>query len=293
MPRLQIACDYPVYKAALLAIKQTKDTNIISYLEEYAKEILEGVQTSIDEGEFSITIINIHSISFDYKTGQILSDEFSSKSIDDVGTDQVEIINGKTLRIEPDLTQMPDFQIFDKSVEQLSSELLNSILISNNQQQSEATIQSDTSLLAGYSGSSAASYIRTWVAVTTLNCNTPSSPVYQDKSKYNPAYTKYTCADCANYVSQALRYGGMVTNSTWQPYTNAWIDVLSLKNYIISHDLGYFTSCSLLGLGDLGIVPNTHVVMVSALNPLRYSAHTNDRKNYAWQSSLTTCINVY
>jgi len=85
----------------------------------------------------------------------------------------------------------------------------------------------------------------------------------------------------------------MPTTATWQPYTSAWVNVSSMTSYIISNDYGYYTTSALLGLGDLGMIPNQHVVMVSALNPLRYSGHTNDRYNYPWAASLTICIDVY
>lgn len=40
----------------------------------------------------------------------------------------------------------------------------------------------------------------------------------------NTAYS-YLSSDCANYVSQAIRFGGIETDSIWQPYTTAWANV--------------------------------------------------------------------
>ena len=94
-------------------------------------------------------------------------------------------------------------------------------------------------------------------------------------------------------MSQALAFGGMATTSTWHRDTEAWVNVSGLSNYIISKDLGNVTSCSLVALGDLGFIPGTHVVMVSLLNPLRYSGHTSDRLNYPWQPSLTRCLAIH
>jgi hypothetical protein len=71
------------------------------------------------------------------------------------------------------------------------------------------------------------------------------------------------------------------------------VNVDELEGYVLSQDFGYFVNCSAVGLGDIGIQPYTHVVMVTGLNPLRFSGHTNDRLNYPWQPELSTCINLY
>lgn len=44
-------------------------------------------------------------------------------------------------------------------------------------------------------------------------------------SNRNPDYNNYTGADCANYVSQCLRAGGVELGDDWKPYTLAWIQV--------------------------------------------------------------------
>lgn len=111
-PILQVAKDYPVYKAAMLVIEQTKDKAIASKLQKYANEILAAVQQSIDEGEFTITFINSHKITYDPATGRLLSDEYSSESKDDAGTDKLLWTDGGAVRIEPDLTLIPDYQIY-------------------------------------------------------------------------------------------------------------------------------------------------------------------------------------
>lgn len=290
-PILQVAKDHPVYKAAMLAIEQTKDKAIASKLQKYANEILAAVQQSIDEGEFTITFINSHKITYDPATGRLLSDEYSSESKDDAGTDKLLWTDGGAVRIEPDLTLIPDYQIYVTPITSMAKDLRDSYL----RTVTSAASQSPNDVSINHSDSTAAVYIRSCVATTKLICGyaADGSPVYQDKTHWNSSYSQYNCNDCANYVSQALTYGGMATDSTWQPYTYAWYNVTGLVNYIIGNDLGYYTSSSLLALGDLGIIPNQHVVMASGLNPLRYSAHTNDRLNYAWQPSLTYCIDVY
>jgi hypothetical protein len=114
----------------------------------------------------------------------------------------------------------------------------------------------------------------------------------QNKSNYNPAYTKYTCTDCVNYVSQALKAGGIFTDSTWQPYTNAWINTYSLDSYLEGIWSGYrmtlMSQLSYIQPGDLAWTTSwDHVVMYSGVNPARYSGHTNDRLLWPFSSSPT------
>lgn len=282
-PILQVAEDYPVYKAYLLAATMAKDTDISHYLEQTAAEIRGAVQESIDANTFEITIINLHKVTFNPQTGQLISDSFTSEANDDPGTDKVEWVDGKAKRVEPDLTHLPDYEIYTISVELLAHQILEDLNAAPS-----GSINSDN--VIQYSGSTAATYARTWVRNTQLT----ACGVFRDKTAWNPNYgSPNDCLDCANYVSQAMRYGGTPTSSTWQPYTAAWINVNDLQNYVLNQDLGYYASCSTIGLGDIGIQPYTHVVMVTALNPMRYSAHTSDRLNYTWQSVLSTCINLY
>lgn len=286
--KLQKATDYPPYQASLLALKavEGKDQELSLKLEAYASNILEGVQQSIDESEFTISIVNQHTMAVDYEKGIVLTDYYSSESVDDPGTDKVVLLEGKSKRVEPDFSLMPDHIMYVTPIDELAFTLLNDLSASS----SVFSTSAGPTTSRSYSGSTAASYIRSYVRNTTTTCATN---VYQNQIYWNSSYTKYWCSDCANYVSQALDYGGMSTTSTWQPYTYAWINVSGLTNYIISNDFGYYISSTLLGLGDLGLSPNTHVVMVSGLSPIRYSAHTSDRLNYAWQTSLTHCIHVY
>ncbi|WP_445684579.1 amidase domain-containing protein [Bacillus sp. FSL K6-1005] len=43
----------------------------------------------------------------------------------------------------------------------------------------------------------------------------------------------YKNGDCTNVVSQALRAGSMPIFKEWKPYTNAWINACSFRNYIL------------------------------------------------------------
>ncbi|MDO5518698.1 MAG: amidase domain-containing protein [Clostridium sp.] len=56
----------------------------------------------------------------------------------------------------------------------------------------------------------------------------------------NPDYINYdkSGGDCTNFVSQILHAGGISYSKLWKPYTNSWLRVGELYNYIISNKLG-------------------------------------------------------
>lgn len=288
VPLLQVAEDYPIYQATLLASTKMEDAGKAKYLASNAWEILRAVEESILQGEYKFIIINTHTFEFDLRNERIISEEFSSRAIDDKGTDTVVWEEGRNVRIPPDYTNMPDYLMYRSSIEELSRQILDSVANvdpTNSRMGVSNQIQ--------YSGSNAAAYMRTWVRVTGILCN---GAYYQDRAAYNPTYEGCPdcyCNDCANYVSQGLTYGGLGTTSTWEPYTDAWRNVSLLEGKILGLGYGNYRSCSTIGLGDLGFIPNQHVVMVTALNPMRYSGHTNDRLNYPWSTQFTRCIDTY
>lgn len=51
-------------------------------------------------------------------------------------------------------------------------------------------------------------------------------------SYYNKEYSVYLNVDCANFVSQCLRAGGLVTDQIWYKDSNTWISVVRLTNYL-------------------------------------------------------------
>lgn len=99
---LQVAVDYPVYQAYLLAVELAENHILSNYIESKADDILFAVQESIDMGVFEILIVNNHVMQFNAKTGMIKSDAFSSEANDDSGTDKVDWINGEAIRFAPD-----------------------------------------------------------------------------------------------------------------------------------------------------------------------------------------------
>lgn len=70
----------------------------------------------------------------------------------------------------------------------------------------------------------------------------------------NPAFINYDNkgGDCTNFVSQCLHAGGMPYNSTWKPYTNAWLRVNELYYYLIRRGLSKDDTSS--GVYDIGSV---------------------------------------
>lgn len=285
-PLLQVAEDYPVYRAYLLAAEMAEDADLSRYLEQTAEEIRAAVQESIDANTFEITIINLHKVAFNPQTGQLVSDSFTSEANDDPGTDKVEWVDGKAMRLEPDFTHLPDYEIYHVTVEVLAQRILEDLNVAPSE-----SINSSYNTLV-YSGSLAATYARNYVrAATAYECG-----VLRDMTAWNPNYyyQPSECFDCVNFVSQAMHAGGIQTSSTWYPWSYAWINVDDFQDYVLNQDLGYrVTNCNTLGLGDIGIQPSQHVAIVTALNPLRYSGHTNDRLNYPWQPELSTCIHLY
>lgn len=55
-------------------------------------------------------------------------------------------------------------------------------------------------------------------------------------SSYNSNYTNYNSlgGDCANFVSQCLYAGGVPQDSSWKPYTSAWVSCSAQLNYFKS-----------------------------------------------------------
>lgn len=58
---------------------------------------------------------------------------------------------------------------------------------------------------------------------------------------YNNLYKNFSNigGDCTNFVSQCLTVGGIPTSKTWKPYSNSWIRVIDLYDYLINNNYGY------------------------------------------------------
>ncbi|MBO3443490.1 amidase domain-containing protein [Clostridium sp. CCUG 7971] len=96
-------------------------------------------------------------------------------------------------------------------------------------------------------------------------------------------------ADCTNFASWTLFRGGMPTDKTWYHYSNAWIRVIELRNWLIKK--GYATekdNYKYARLGDIIQYKNKsgiwrHSVIVTSKTSsypyVRVSAHSKNRRD--------------
>ncbi|MGL5649975.1 MAG: amidase domain-containing protein [Clostridium sp.] len=56
---------------------------------------------------------------------------------------------------------------------------------------------------------------------------------------YNPEYRSFddSGGDCTNFVSQTLHFAGFKKTKTWNPYSNSWVRVQELRNYLVYNNL--------------------------------------------------------
>lgn len=147
----------------------------------------------------------------------------------------------------------------------------------------EAVLFSQTS---SYSSSDAVEYMTTYTSnPTSCNVCSTSCTMLVDTTKYNPEYSHYVSegnhVDCANYVSQALKAGGIPEDDTWKAGSASWKGVAKLISYMDGKK--YWSSVSYLNVsvGDIIKFSNSHVAMITAFDGVhyKYSGHTNDRNN--------------
>jgi hypothetical protein len=224
---------------------------------------------------------------------QFFRDVFTDKEIDNGdGVDNVNWSNGHPSRSKPDLTQMPDYIIYQTPIEVLGQQLLDEYT---------KAYGGVTPLGTGftYNRSVASNYAKTYSSnPATASC---SGGIYRDTAYYNSAYQSiwtYTgCNDCADFISQALRAGGFPPDTNWNytpsPGTYSWrvfdfSTTPGLAYYLqtMLNAITVYSSNTSLQVGDLMYDDGLHVVMVTAVGPTKFSGHTNDRKNYAYMPVL-------
>ena len=144
--------------------------------------------------------------------------------------------------------------------------------------------------------------------------NNGPSPTYGEGYSavggYNTAYwnlTLYKCTaaginhdgsqkDCACFVSQCLKYGGIPTAaSTWEfpnaaGMTYAWQSVSALETYMLTTK-GYWNTAtrSTCNAGNVIKTSSSHIVLCTYNDTVtgRYTGHTNDRNNLYYKISDT------
>jgi len=147
---------------------------------------------------------------------------------------------------------------------------------------SASTLSSSTSSGLYEGEQNQVAYVNSWTDNTTTECSGGTNPTYQDQSYWNPSYEHIWCNDCANYASQGLYDGGLLLNSTWEPYTNDWVNAQGLNNYLTSlgatpESYSAASAGDLVWLGTPGSFYHVMTVTYDDGTNVRESAHTSDR----------------
>ncbi len=117
-----------------------------------------------------------------------------------------------------------------------------------------------------------------------INCEGMQDSSFWNLSQY-PEKSQNLHNYCADYVSQAMLYAGVGTDSTWYKYSSVWMSVSRLKNYMINRGVwsqisaDYVTTADVIDMGG-------HVVVVTyrdSSGTVKFSAHTHDRKDCVLQ----------
>ncbi|MGL4570111.1 MAG: amidase domain-containing protein [Clostridium sp.] len=95
--------------------------------------------------------------------------------------------------------------------------------------------------------------------------------------------------DCTNFSSQALNFGGVPLTKTWKPYSNPWVRVRELRDYLINNNLA--TEKYVVDSDCLGCLIQfynderkdwTHSGIISYVSSTTclYCCHSYDKLNY-------------
>lgn len=170
------------------------------------------------------------------------------------------------------------------------------------------TVDSGTALTYSYTRTDARDYANTWtseVPRTEQYCCSHGGiggacDCWQDISKWNsgayPYYPNSFCQDCADYVSQALRKGGIpIDPGQWDrnndsngQYPWAWTYAPALKSYMVNH--GHWTPSNFTNANAGCVIQMTdggHTVLIvlNDTHTRQYSAHTTDSRQHPYYSS--------
>ncbi|HCO97000.1 MAG TPA: hypothetical protein DIU00_24185 [Phycisphaerales bacterium] len=277
----------PTIQAARWALARTDNEAVKQELKEYIQRAAEDIAESSEEG-FEITLTPRHSlIVAKSRNGiQIVQDSFTNRSNDDPGTDNVIWTDGEYVRNKPDFTEYPNYRMYTRPVNEMGKEMLD-FYTKMYGKRGWGPSQ--------YNRAAAKNYINSWVQPGQWPCEA-GSEILETSTAWNTSYTQYKCADCTNYVSQALGAlgaGGLPPDGTWYKDSFAWINTPGLWNWLWDKHYGWGMSTphpeEYVSEGDLGFTSSLgHAVMYTSVYPLRYSAHSNDRLNHPWVSTLST-----
>lgn len=139
-----------------------------------------------------------------------------------------------------------------------------------------------------------ASIVQTIEANAAGTYNSTNAVNYAKKywNNYNPNYRNFNSVggDCANFVSQCLKAGGLKTDGTWNCYSLAWVNCQAQLNYLKSQ--GYkatdWAKASDLQVGDVVYYYNGSTICHTAIctkvaNGQAYvTAHNKNHVDYEW-----------
>jgi hypothetical protein len=312
-PIVTSPADYPPIQAAEWAINRTNNPSVKNRLNKYIELITKGVKKSIEDGSLIVFLVN-HDLEISIENGQgtILNDSFSDRSSDNgEGFDNVARRGNKLIRLKPDWQKMPDYQMYNTSIETIGENLLHDYETMVRASVTEMASSSDNSAM---NRDKAVWYIRHYTSAPPIMYKCPDdSLLYRDSVFYNATYaniwarTGWECFDCTDFVSQALFHGSFLSDDEWKPDPEslAWNRVSTFGEYFSDPTKqrgSWASSLTSLTPGDVVFivdnhyaVPWRHVVMYSSVNPSRYSGHTNDRLDYPFESTYNRflVINYY
>lgn len=118
-----------------------------------------------------------------------------------------------------------------------------------------------------------------------------------EDSDYNPAYSNWNSrgGDCANFVSQCIKAGGVPTDSTWYKDSGPWISTSKLAKYMVNNGYATKESCLDTNAGNFATKPG-HSVLVSINNTIDvcYTAHNHNHQDAPFSSTeLTSTYTFY
>ncbi len=132
------------------------------------------------------------------------------------------------------------------------------------------------------------------VKMNTAYYNLAADGVSPSNYSSSVGYNYYCHADCANYVSQAIRFGGIPVDSDWKPCEYEWYNVRGLWDYFVNRKQYVsevnITTCAAGGFiikYDTSEDSYDHVVMCVLNDTVNraYSGHTTDVRQCAYNSS--------
>lgn len=108
---------------------------------------------------------------------------------------------------------------------------------------------------------------------------------------YNPKYASFNDSggDCTNFASQTLHHGGIKSTSLWKPYSNPWVRVNELRDFLIYNKLAReytslkdnFSGCLIQFFNkDRNTWTHSGILTYRTDSNYLYCCHTYDKLNY-------------